>query len=83
MAELCVLDLLHSSAQGEELDIQAIGFATPAIGNQALADYVHERGWQRYLTSYLLPGEHVSPVLRGALPPSYRLLKLDGRASGA
>lgn len=56
MAEICVLDLLHGAAPGEKLDIQAIGFATPAIGNQALADYVQEKGWQSYLTSYLLPG---------------------------
>ncbi len=64
VAEICVLDLLHGSAKGAEPDIRAIGFATPAIGNQALADYVVKNGWQGYLTSYLLPGKHLSSYSR-------------------
>ena len=54
-----MLDLLHDFGQGAEPDVRAIGFATPAIGNQALADFVVRHGWQNYLTSYLLPGMHL------------------------
>lgn len=60
VAEICVLDLLHDCAKGSEPDIKAIGFATPAIGNQALADLVVKHGWQKHLTSYLLPGKYLS-----------------------
>ena len=56
VAELCALDLLHAAKPGRLPNIQAIGFASPAIGNQALASFVQQRGWKKFLTSYLLPG---------------------------
>lgn len=51
------MDLLHTQPAGLLPDVKAIGFATPAIGNLALADHVKQQGWQFYLSNYLLPGE--------------------------
>ena len=33
-----------------------MGFATPAVGNAALADYAKAKGWDRFITNYLVPG---------------------------
>ena len=39
-----------------------IGFAMPAVGNQALAALVRARGWERRLVNFLVPGEDVDQV---------------------
>lgn len=56
VAEICALDLLHAAEGANLPDVKAIGFATPAIGNAALARMVQRRGWDRRLFNYLLPG---------------------------
>lgn len=33
-----------------------MGFATPAVGNAALADYARAKGWDSFITNYLVPG---------------------------
>lgn len=83
MAELCALNLLHAAKPGHLPNIQAIGFASPAIniGNQALASFLQQRGWKRFLTSYLLPGElllalPLCPPSQQALAPPFLNLKL-------
>ena len=57
VAQICALDLLHAAPPHRPPQLQAIGFAAPAIGNQALAAFVERKGWQQRLTNYLLPGE--------------------------
>ena len=59
VAELCTLDLLHSFLGDSPPDVNAIGFATPAVGNEALAKYVRRQGWQSRLRTYLLPGSYL------------------------
>lgn len=36
--------------------LRCVAYATPAIGNSALADFVEEAGWAGYFSSYFLPG---------------------------
>ena len=59
VAEICALDLLfHAARKGNsrKLALKVVGFAAPAIGNQALADFVKQHGWHQYMTNYILPG---------------------------
>jgi hypothetical protein len=63
VAELCALDLLHAAKPGSLPNIHAIGFASPAIGNQALSFFVQQRGWKKFLTTYLLPGKFQASIL--------------------
>ena len=62
MAQLCALELLHAAADSgaPAPDIAAVGFATPAVGNVALAAHASARGWAGRIVTYLLPG-----VLKG------------------
>ena len=58
VAEISALDLLYSAAQNSEPEpnLKVIGFAAPAIGNQALADFVRQHGWHKHIQNYVLPG---------------------------
>ncbi len=57
IALLCTLDLLHSLGDEPNPNVTCVGFATPAVGNAALAEYVKNKGWQKYITNYLVPGQ--------------------------
>lgn len=65
IALLCTLDLLHSLEDESHPSVTCVGFATPAVGNAALAEYVKENGWQKYITNYLVPED----VITRLLPP--------------
>lgn len=56
MATLCTIRLLAAlpSEAGER--VSCIGFATPPMGNAALAAAVEEAGWGERITNYVLPG---------------------------
>ena len=58
MAQLCALDLLQAAAGAgaRAPDITVVGFATPAVGNAALAAHAAARGWAGRFVTYLLPG---------------------------
>ena len=66
IALLCTLDLLHSLEDESHPSVTCVGFATPAVGNAALAEYVKEKGWQKYITNYLVPGQ--SLIVVSAVP---------------
>jgi hypothetical protein len=51
-----MLDLLHALPQQEAAALRCYGFATPAIGNAALADLVQRRWWHAHFNNFLLPG---------------------------
>ena len=76
VAQICALDLLHAAPLHRLPQLQAIAFAAPAIGNQALAAFVERRGWQQRLTNYLLPGEILARC------PSYMCIELGGPEAG-
>jgi len=60
------LDLPHAAAGARPPAVAAIGWATPAVGNAALAELVAARGWGARLVTFLLPG--APPAPRPALP---------------
>lgn len=53
---LCMLDLLQKLGDEAVPNLSCVGFATPAVGNAALAEYVNHRGWDILFTNYLVPG---------------------------
>ena len=58
VAQICALDLLHALRQrGEPAHgIACVGYASPAIGNRALAAGVHEMGLSHHFLNYSIPG---------------------------
>ncbi len=54
-----MLDLLRTLRQhGDSTeDIACIGYASPAIGNRALAAGVRQMGWERRFINYSIPGD--------------------------
>jgi hypothetical protein len=78
-----MLDLLRKLRQrGDSTEgLACIAYASPAVGNRALAAGVQDMGWGAHFINYSLPGE--SPVKRtvlhscawcgvlGLLPASY------------
>lgn len=56
MAQLCALRLLQQLPSSEARNISVITFASPAVGNQALARAVQQAGWQDNFRSFLMPG---------------------------
>lgn len=57
VALLCTLDLLHSLGEdAAKSKLACVGFATPAVGNASLAEHAKAKGWDRFVTNYLLPG---------------------------
>ena len=68
MAQLCALDLLQAAAGAgaRAPDITVMGFATPAVGNAALATHAAARGWAGRFVTYLLPGAMKSPIPPGS-----------------
>lgn len=43
-------------ASAEASSVSVIAFASPAVGNQALARAVQRAGWQGNFTTFLMPG---------------------------
>lgn len=56
VAKLAGLRLLRGAPAWPPPDLRVICFATPAVGNDALAALVEAAGWGRHFTSYALPG---------------------------
>ena len=72
MAVLCTLRLLRQLPPNAEPAVHCHVFACPAIGNEALALYVKERGWERYFSNMLIPGIHTPPDPEGVLQESFQ-----------
>lgn len=56
MASLCALRLLQQLPPSEAANVRVMAFASPAVGNQALARAVRQSGWQDCFATFLLPG---------------------------
>lgn len=67
VAQICTLDLLRKLRQrGDSMEgIACIAYASPAVGNRALAAGVQDMGWGAHFINYSLPGE--SPIKRTIL----------------
>ncbi|XP_062223308.1 uncharacterized protein LOC133922131 [Phragmites australis] len=68
LAALAILRVLASSPSKEHnrLQVKCITFSQPPVGNAALRDYVHKRGWQDYFKSYCIPEDLVPRLLSPA-----------------
>ncbi|KAF0934866.1 hypothetical protein E2562_028869 [Oryza meyeriana var. granulata] len=69
LATLAILRVLASSSSSKEpnkLQVKCITFSQPPVGNAALRDYVHRRGWQDYFKSYCIPEDLVPRILSPA-----------------
>ncbi|CAL5058233.1 unnamed protein product [Urochloa decumbens] len=68
LATLAILRVISSSPSKEDnrLHVKCITFSQPPVGNAALRDYVHKRGWQDYFKSYCIPEDLVPRILSPA-----------------
>ncbi|XP_078156316.1 lipase class 3 family protein isoform X2 [Carex rostrata] len=70
LATLAILRIVASSSQSKEsngkLQVKCITFSQPPVGNEALRDYVHEKGWQSYFKTYCMPEDLVPRILSPA-----------------
>lgn len=69
LATLAILRVLASSSSSKEtnrLQVKCITFSQPPVGNAALRNYVHRRGWQDYFKSYCIPEDLVPRILSPA-----------------
>jgi hypothetical protein len=56
VAKLAGLRLLRASPAWPPPSLRVICFATPAVGNDALARLVEQAGWGRFFKTYVMPG---------------------------
>lgn len=63
MATLCSIQLLQHLPPNLQHTVSCYGFATPAIGNDALAARVAECGWDARIRNYLSPGQRCAALL--------------------
>ncbi|CAM0945676.1 unnamed protein product [Alopecurus aequalis] len=69
LATLAILRVLSSASTTKEanrLQVKCITFSQPPVGNAALRDYVHQKGWQDYFKSYCIPEDVVPRILSPA-----------------
>ncbi|KAJ1279184.1 hypothetical protein BS78_04G135800 [Paspalum vaginatum] len=68
LATLAILRAIASSPSKEDkrFHVKCITFSQPPVGNAALRDYVHKRGWQNYFKSYCIPEDLVPRILSPA-----------------
>uniref|UniRef100_A0ACD5Z7I0 Uncharacterized protein n=1 Tax=Avena sativa TaxID=4498 RepID=A0ACD5Z7I0_AVESA len=69
LATLAILRILSSASitkEANKLQVKCITFSQPPVGNAALRDYVHRRGWQDYFKSYCIPEDVVPRILSPA-----------------
>ncbi|CAL9199034.1 uncharacterized protein LOC135595819 [Musa acuminata AAA Group] len=69
LSTLAILRVLASSPlakEHENVPVKCITFSQPPVGNAALKDYVHQKGWQHYFKTYCIPEDLVPRILSPA-----------------
>ncbi|XP_020111587.1 uncharacterized protein LOC109726422 [Ananas comosus] len=69
LATLAILRVLASSTLSKEngkVQVKCITFSQPPVGNSALRDYVHQKGWENYFKTYCIPEDLVPRILSPA-----------------
>ncbi|PON65978.1 Fungal lipase-like [Trema orientale] len=69
LATLAILRVIAASSslkENENVQVKCITFSQPPVGNAALRDYVHRKGWQHYFKSYCIPEDLVPRILSPA-----------------
>ncbi|GIL88442.1 hypothetical protein Vretifemale_16406 [Volvox reticuliferus] len=59
VAKLCTLRLLRELPDWPRPRVRCIAFATPAVGNAALAELVENAGWANHFSTYYLPEDQL------------------------
>lgn len=79
LATLAILRAIASSPSKEDnrLHVKCITFSQPPVGNAALRDYVHTRGWQDYFKSYCILEDLVPRILSPAYFHHYNAQTLE------
>ncbi|KAL0906669.1 hypothetical protein M5K25_025182 [Dendrobium thyrsiflorum] len=86
LATLAILRALASSSisQGHgKVQVKCITFSQPPVGNAALKDYVHQKGWQKYFKSYCIPEDLVPRLLSPAYFHHYNSQSLQSTSDAA
>ncbi|XP_057834847.1 uncharacterized protein LOC131045291 isoform X2 [Cryptomeria japonica] len=87
LATLAILRVFASSQlskDGDEIKVKCITFSQPPVGNAALRDYVHKKGWQHHFRTYCIPEDVVPRILSPAYFQHYRAQASEGSSdSGA
>ncbi|KAG2501961.1 hypothetical protein HYH03_000459 [Edaphochlamys debaryana] len=63
VAKLCTLRLLRELPDWPRPRIRCVSFATPAVGNAALAELVENAGWASHFATYYLPEDQAMQLL--------------------
>ncbi|KAJ6687120.1 F21O3.11 PROTEIN [Salix purpurea] len=69
LATLAILRVIAASSPSKEnegIQVKCITFSQPPVGNAALRDYVHKKGWQHHFKSYCIPEDLVPRILSPA-----------------
>ncbi|KAJ4969426.1 hypothetical protein NE237_016127 [Protea cynaroides] len=69
LATLAILRVIAASTplkENEKVPVKCITFSQPPVGNAALRDYVHRKGWQHYFKTYCIPEDLVPRILSPA-----------------
>ncbi|CAL1412150.1 unnamed protein product [Linum trigynum] len=69
LATLAILRVIAASSpskEHEKVQVKCITFSQPPVGNAALRDYVHEKGWQHHFKTYCIPEDIVPRFLSPA-----------------
>lgn len=77
VATLAAIRLLSTLPRHLHSTLSVVGFATPPVGNAALAMAVSEAGWDERIVNYAMPGEAL------ASPCTSGLQRRLGAATGA
>ncbi|KAK8956078.1 hypothetical protein KSP40_PGU000592 [Platanthera guangdongensis] len=86
LATLAILRVLGSSSiskEHEKIHVKCITFSQPPVGNAALKDYVHQKGWQKYFKSYCIPEDLVPRILSPAYFHHYNSQAPQSACNGA
>ncbi|KAK9159779.1 hypothetical protein Syun_006120 [Stephania yunnanensis] len=69
LATLAILRVVAASSpskENEKVQVKCITFSQPPVGNAALRDYVHRKGWRHYFKTYCIPEDLVPRILSPA-----------------
>ncbi|KAK1319305.1 hypothetical protein QJS10_CPB04g01414 [Acorus calamus] len=85
LATLSILRVIASSCSSKEngkVEVKCITFSQPPVGNAALRDYVHKKGWQQYFKTYCIPEDLVPRILSPAYFHHYNAQQLHMSVDG-
>ncbi|KAG0584295.1 hypothetical protein KC19_3G200400 [Ceratodon purpureus] len=60
------------SRAANKVQVKCITFSQPPVGNPALRDYVHKKGWQHHFRTYCIPEDVIPRILSPAYFQHFR-----------